>query len=164
MKKLSLIISFLVCIFSAQAQTADRITYTVTGTGFSTTEETAVTLEQEVVTNVVYSNPVGTFDPVFIFNFTKASDINSKSLNQAADMGTKLTSIEFKIYAAGAATPYMSYQLKNFLLIRFKQGGAAGGGPVIENISLLFENYGFKDWLNNVSFGYSTVTRQITPY
>ncbi|MEO7313382.1 MAG: type VI secretion system tube protein Hcp [Chitinophagaceae bacterium] len=161
MKKKFLFIACLACIFATQAQTPDRITYMVTGTGFSTTEETVVTLTQDITTDVTTQS---TSPPKFTFNFTRAQDINSKSFNQAADMGSKLTSIEFKVYAPGAVTPYISYQLKNFIVSGFKQTAKAGGGPVVENISLAFENWGFKDWLNNVNFGYSTVSRVTTAY
>ncbi|MES2773145.1 MAG: type VI secretion system tube protein Hcp [Bacteroidota bacterium] len=164
MKKQFLLIACLAWFFTAQAQTTDRITYMVTGTGFSTTEESVVTLTQDITTEVSTPYPPTIGPRNFTLNFTRATDINSKSFNQAADLGSKLTSIEFKVYAQGAVTPYISYQLKNFILAGFKQTATAGGGPVIENISLAFENWGFKDWLNNLSFGWSIVNRNPTAY
>ena len=144
--------------------TTDRITYTVSATGFSTTEETLVALNQGMTIHSLYINGVlQPAKPKFDFTITKESDINSKSFNLAADMGTVLASIEFKIYAAGTSDPYVSYRLKNVVLTNYRPSGAAGG-PFIENVSFDLLNYGFKDWVNNVSFDYNLQTTQITPY
>ena len=75
-----------------------------------------------------------------------------------------VASIEFKIYAAGASVPYISYRLKNILITSFKSVGASNGGPVIESVSFNFQNYGFMDWVNSVSFGYNVRTGAPSAY
>jgi hypothetical protein len=166
MKKPFFLIVLLAGFFTSRAQfpSTDRITYTISGAGFSGVEETALLIKPGTNSNA--SSGLGgiTFNPTFNFYFTKEPDINSNSFNLAADAGTILSSIEFKINAAGAVTPYMSYQLKNIVLTGFKTTGAAFGGPVLETLSLMFLNYGFKDWVNNVSFGYNVQNRTLTAY
>ena len=169
MKKLPLLIAFLASFFVVRAQpsSTDRITYTVNDPGFNTTEQEVTVLTQSVATDSYYSSFGGVVlgKPTFpSFNFTRPADINSKSFNLAMYQATKIPSIEFKIYAEGAAEPYVSYQLKNATLVGFKINGAAGGSPFLENISLTFENWGFKDWVNNLSFGYNTLNATLTSY
>ena len=165
MKNLFLLVASFAWMVSSQAQSADRITYTITGTGFSTTENEMVELTQSVTTPSFYlSGSVTIAKPEFTFHFTKPADINSKSFNQAIILVTKIPSIEFKIYAAGAADPYISYQLKNITLLGFKPSAAAGGSPFLENISLYFENWGFKDWVNNLSYGFNVLTQLPSAY
>ena len=169
MKKWYLLIASLAWIYNLQAQSStDRITYKVTGTGFSTTELELVSLTQSEtrpVGNGTTSGSIG--KPAFnSFNFTKPADINSKSFNQAIATNAlpKLPSIEFKIYAAGAATPYVSFQVKNVYVSKFKPSAASGAGGYLEDISISFENWGFKDWVNNLSYGFSFITQTVSPY
>ncbi len=143
----------------------DRITYTITGipgAGFTSLEFPVYTLTQEI-TNTLFNGSPG--KPRFSdFSFTKPSDKNSTGYSLMAAVPTLLPSIELKVYAAGAVTPYISYRLKNIIITDFNSNGASAGNSYIENISFSFENYGFKDWVNNLSFGFNVKMRQITAY
>ncbi|MES2650042.1 MAG: type VI secretion system tube protein Hcp [Bacteroidota bacterium] len=168
MRKLFFLVALLAFIFDSQAQpsSTDRITYTINDPGFNTTEHEVAVLTQSVASDSYYRDGAITYNkPTFpLFNFTKPADINTKSINLAIYQGIKIPSIEFKIYAEGAAEPYVSYQLKNFTIVGFKTNGAGGGSPVLENISLRFENFGFKDWVNNLSYGYNILNYTLTSY
>jgi type VI protein secretion system component Hcp len=166
MIKLYLLIASIGWIFTLQAQSStDRITYTVTGTGFSTTELEVLSLTQEETRPISSTNGYGK-PTLNNFNFTKPADINSKTFNQTIATGPspRIASIEFKIYAAGAATPYISFQVKNVVVSKFKPSAASGSGGYLEDISLSFENWGFKDWVNNLSYGFSFLSQTASAY
>jgi len=144
----------------------DRITYLITASDFMPVEYPVIGLSHEVTNNATVglggiTNNRAEFSE---FNFTKKQDRNSPSFNRLAAIPTLLTSIEFKVYAAGAVTPYMSYRLKNIIITGFISNGAAVGDPYVESIFFNFENYGFKDVVNNVSYGYNVKTRLLTSY
>lgn len=144
----------------------DRITYQVSGAGFSGTEEEILSASQGA------SNPTsiggGGITPggssLSSFNLMKLMDLNSVNLNMATVVGTKYQSIEIKFYAANELAPYMSYRFQNVIFESYQISGSAGGGPVVESVSIAFENYGFKDWEHNVEFGYNVVSKTITAY
>jgi len=150
---------------SNMSTTTDRITYVVTGSGFGTTEKEIYAYSTGVTT------PTGTSgggiiggNPSFSsFNFTKTLDINSKALNLATIVGTKFSAIEFKFYATGAVVPYISYRLRNVIIESYQVSGAAGG-EVMESISIAYEIYGFKDWVNSMEFGFNVINKTVTTY
>lgn len=147
------------------ATSTDRITYVVTGTGFSAVER-EIYASSNGVSTPVSVGPGGITSGAASFSsfiFSKPLDVNSKALNQAAIVGTKYSSIEFKFYATGAVVPYISYKLRNAVIESYQVGGSMGG-EVTESISIAFEIYGFKDWVNSTEFGYNLVTKAITTY
>jgi len=153
---------------STMTSNTDRITYQVTAQGFTGTEKDVFSLSHGVSTQVSIGvggggTTVGAAN-LSSFNFTKEFDINSKSFNLASVLGTKLTSIEFKVYATGSAVPYLSYRYKNVYIESYQVSGSAGGGALIENVSIAFENYGFKDWVNNLEFGYNIISKETSSY
>ena len=77
--------------------------------------------------------------------------------------GQMVGGIEFKMYAAGATTPYYSVKLSNWKVSSVQQGLSVGG-PLTEQISFSSDNIGFKDWINNLGFSFNTVTNVIGPY
>jgi hypothetical protein len=52
----------------------------------------------------------------------------------------------------------------DILISSFQFSVAANGGMIIENVSMKFDNYGFKDWVNSLEFGYSTIAHAVTSY
>jgi type VI protein secretion system component Hcp len=142
--------------------TTDRITYMVTGTGFSTTEETVASLTQNV-NNSGITGGGNISKPEFPdFIFTKKADINSKSFNLAA-VKLSAATIEFKVYALGAATPYISYKLKNIVLKTMK-AAVTPGAPVMETVTFMFSDYGFKDWGTSGNYNYNLATGVFSAY
>ncbi len=145
----------------------DRITYTICGPGWSCTELEILSFSQGA------SNPVtiggGGITPgnpsLSSFNFMKVMDINSNSLNLYTIVGTKFPSIEIKFYATGQMSPFISYRLQNIIFESYQVSGTGGSNsPLIESFSVMFENYGFKDWENNKEFGYNVITKTVTAY
>jgi type VI protein secretion system component Hcp len=151
---------------STMTSNTDRITYQVTAPGFSGAEEDVYSLSHGVSSPVsigIGGTTVGTAS-LSSFNFMKKFDINSKSMKLASIQGTKLTSIEFKVYASGSLVPYLSYRYKNAYVESYQLSGSAGGDVLVESVSIAFENYGFKDWVNNLEFGYNVATKTLTAY
>ena len=151
---------------SGMGTTTDRVTYQVSGSGFSSTEMEILSFSHGA------SNPTTISGGQLIssgqsslssFNLMKELDVNSKSFNLATLLGTKFTSIEFKLYASGATIPYVSYRFKDVIFESYQASGS-GGSSLFESISVAFENYGFKDWVNNQEFGYNLITRNVTTY
>jgi type VI protein secretion system component Hcp len=140
-----------------------RITYSITGSGYNSQADTVLTLTQEV-TNEGYINGVVPKSQFADFSFTKPKDINSRSFNMSATIPALLPSIEIKVYAAGAANPYISFRLLNIIIKSFTSTGPAAGNPYYETIAFSFENYGFRDWVHNVSFGYNVKTGTVSAY
>jgi Type VI secretion system effector, Hcp len=140
--------------------TGSDITYQVTGTGFSTSELPYLSLSVGVSNTGTPGSETGQD-----YNLMKKFDINSKSFNLAALQASQFTSVEFKYYATGQTIPFLSIRLKNIYISSYQTGFSAGGDPLpIEAISIHYENYGVKDWTNNVEFGFNVVTHAVTTY
>jgi type VI protein secretion system component Hcp len=147
------------------ATPTDRITYTITSSvpGFTKLEFPCNNLTEEITIPVVSTGMYGKTS-YSDFSFTKPWDKNSQAFSRMAAVPTIQTSIEFKLYAPGAVTPYISYNLRNIVLKSFQTGGTNVNDPYRENITLSFENYGFKYWANNVSFGFNLKTGTFSAY
>lgn len=144
----------------------DSITYVITGTGFRSTEFPVIGITQGV-TNQGISPLGGSSKPTFMdFSFTKKPDLNSKFFNQRTIYYSTppAASIEFKLYAAGAATPYISYRLKNPLFTGITTSVGGGTANFIESVSFTFTDYGFKDWVTNTGFNFNVTSRLISAY
>lgn len=96
------------------------------------------------------------------FVFTKSLDSNSKAFQLATMEGTACPDIEFKFYASGSSTPYLSYKFKNVYFTGYSV--SSGGDLPTESISINYKIYGYKDWVTNVSFGYDAVAHKVTTY
>jgi type VI protein secretion system component Hcp len=144
----------------------DKITYQVTGDGFSNTDEAVFSFSQGVSNpTLVMGGGISAGQPsISTMNFMKETDINTMAFNMAPMLGKKFESIEIKVYATGAEVPYISYRLKNIMIESFQVSGSASAGPLVESVSVAFENYGFKDWVNNKEFGYNLASKIITGY
>lgn len=76
--------------------------------------------------------------------------------------GTLFSNVEFKYYASNSSIPYLSYKFQNVYFSGYSV--SSGGERPIESLSVNYKIYGFKDWVNNVSFGYDVVTHTLTAY
>jgi len=158
-------LSMIGAVAGSTSSSTDSLTYMITGTGFTASELPAVALAQGVTNLGIIGGTGSQSKPTFTdFNFTKIPDINSKPFNQAAVKWVVPAAIEFKFYAAGAATPYISYRLKNIMLSSFKTSAGAGDATFIESISFKFDNYGFKDWVTGANFNFNVTTGVVTAY
>ncbi|MEO7313381.1 MAG: type VI secretion system tube protein Hcp [Chitinophagaceae bacterium] len=151
-------------VTGSASSSTDSITYMVTGTGYTTTELPAGAITQGVTNQGIIGGSGNLSKPTFAdFNFTKIPDVNSYDFYLGAvQRGPRPASIEFKFYAAGAATPYMSYRLKNIIFTSMKP--SVGSVPFIESISFVFDDYSFKDWVTNANFSYNLTTGVFSSY
>jgi hypothetical protein len=146
---------------SSQQTTGASITYQVSAPGFSGGELPVFSAQVGSGIGVVQPSSTSA-SSTSEFIFTKELDVNSMGFNLATLQGTLCTNIEFKFYASNASVPYLSYRFQNVYFSGYSV--SSGGERPIESISVNFKNYGFKDWVNNVSFGYDVVTHSLTSY
>lgn len=144
-----------------QTTTGGSITYQVSAPGFNSTEMTVYSAQVGIGLGVSQPNPPSA-SSASEFVFTKELDVNSMGFQLASLQGTLCTEIEFKFYATGSAIPYLSYKFKNVYFTGYSV--SSGGDRPSEAVSVNYKNYGFKDWVNNVSFGYDVVTHAVTSY
>jgi hypothetical protein len=147
----------------------DSITYTLTGAANGFTNGTYGVLSISCGGSNS-GTPAGTnFQDVAII---KMADINSISFlsNMASStlQPSATQAIVFNFYVAGAATPYYSIKFTNW-----KVSSVANGAPSAQSTGLyevvsvtVFDTgiIGFKDWINNKSFGYNVVTKTVVAY
>lgn len=137
------------------------ITYRVSAPGFNGLEMPAYSAQVGVGIGVSQPSPPS-LSTASEFVFTKQLDYNSKGFQQATLIGILYPEIEFKFYASGSAVPYLSYRFQNIYFTGYSI--SSGGDLPSEAVSVNYKNYGYKDWVNNVSFGYDVVTHTSTAY
>lgn len=145
----------------AQGATGASITYRVVAPGFNGIEMPAFSAQVGAGFGLSQPSPPSS-SSASEFIFTKQLDINSPGFQQATFLGTVFPDIEFKFYAMNAAVPYMSLRFQNVYFTGYSL--SSGGDLPSESVSVNYKNFGFKDWVNNVSYGYDVVTRTITAY
>lgn len=145
---------------SMMNSTTDSITYTISGSPADFTNGTfpLVAWSQGASTQVS-SN----FQDL---SFTKKMDINSNAFAKSVATTTQHTTmvLEVKIYAPGASTPYYSVKLTNCLISSFSIGGSSNDTFMTENISVMAVIYGYKDWINSISFAWNDATNMVVAY
>jgi type VI protein secretion system component Hcp len=100
-------------------------------------------------------------------SISKQADINSIAFIRAMAFFSPLPGmvIEFKMYEPGASVPYYSVKLTNCKFVSVTGSlSSAGDSRLAEQISITPVIFGFKDWVNNISFGYSRLTNTEVPY
>ena len=151
---------------SLSSTSTDSITYLVTGNGFNSIELPVSGLTQGIVNDGI--SVIGTVSkPVFAdFKFAKKPDINSKTFHLRTVYYTApaTASIEFKLYAAGAATPYISYRFKNLLFTGINTIVGAGAPTFIETVSFKFSDFGLKNWVTNNGLNFNIATGVVSAY
>jgi hypothetical protein len=138
----------------------DSITYTVTSnSGFFTTGTfNAVSISHSG------NSPTGGIPIMSTLTFTKNFDINSIPFKKAFASQTVSQTIEFFVYNPGSSTPYYSVKLKNWRISIASFDVSSMNGSLTESYQLECLNIGFKDWVNNNSFGFNVQTGQIVAY
>ena len=142
---------------------ADVITYTITNAALGFTNGTFNILNVShglAATGSAAAN----FQSI---SFTKALDINSTGFAKAVATGTTPGSasmvIEIKFFTQGSASPYYSLKATN---IRVGSYNIVAGidSPFNEQISISPIIYGYKDWVNNLSFGWNVGNNAAVSY
>jgi hypothetical protein len=72
--------------------------------------------------------------------------------------------IENRAFVPGAATPYYSIKLSTIQISSYSVGVRTTGFALSEQITINPVIYGYKGWINNVSFSYNTVNKQVGTY
>ncbi|MBX9784368.1 MAG: type VI secretion system tube protein Hcp [Chitinophagaceae bacterium] len=147
----------------------DSIMYRITGgqTFFTlTTQFAAVSVQDAGVSSVVIGPSVTVSNPNLIpLTFSKNFDINSIAFKRLLALKAANTgSIEFLVYKTGATTPYYSVKLTNWYMQDFQVTANTTNGKLLETINLTGLIIGYRDWVNNISFGYNNSTNTITTY
>jgi hypothetical protein len=150
------------------AANADSLTYTLTGAANGFTNGTYGVLSISGGGSNS-GTPAGTnFNDI---SFLKLADINSipflSNMSSSTLQSSASQAIVFNFYAAGAATPYYSIKSTNWKVSSVSNGAPSERPGLYEAISVsVFETgiIGFKDWINNKSFGYNVVTKTVVAY
>jgi hypothetical protein len=146
----------------------DSITYTITLAGGGFTNGTYKVLS---VSNGI-SNPnlpTGSFGNFQDINFSTGLDINTtgfaRFVSSGNTMGATTMVIEIKFYTVGSSTPYFSLKGTNLKTSSFQVGGASGSSyGFTTNISITPVIFGYKNWVDNISFAWNTATNTATTY
>ncbi len=146
---------------SAQPTAGATITYTVVAMGFNQSEFQVFSGQVGMGAGVSQPNPPSVAS-VSEFIFTKQLDINSNWFQLAILKGQLIASIEFKYYASGSAIPYLSYRFRSAYFTGYSS--SSGGDIPSESVSVNFRYYGFKDWVNNLEFGWDLVSNVQSTY
>ncbi len=144
----------------------DSITYTLTGLGNYFIDGTYPMSAVSTGGSAAHSpgGPPPTSGNWSDLNLSKPRDINSVPfLNALADISSK-GMIEMMIFESGASTPYYSIKLTDFYVTSVSLGTSTINSGLSENISLLGNTLGFKDWVNNISFSINLDTGIIGTY
>ncbi len=138
----------------------DSITYTVTSTVTGFTNGTYPLLSAN---NGITFSSSSAFQPI---NITKVLDINSTGFARGAATGPTPGSmiIEIKFYTPGNITPNYSLKASTNVKITSYQVSAGAGAPFVEQISITPSIYGYKDWVNNISFAWNTNMSTVVAY
>jgi type VI protein secretion system component Hcp len=140
----------------------DSITYTIAtagSIGYNTTPKDVISLSHS-------GNFSGSSPNMNTVYFAKLFDINSVPFKKAMATGYVNSTIEFKIYTRGSGSPnpYFSVKLTNWNVTGESFVSSSLDGKLAENYTLSGSVIGFKDWTNNISFGYNQATNTIVVY
>ena len=95
---------------------------------------------------------------------SKYFDINSIPFKKMMAGASTSPFIECRVYSLGSATPYFSIKLTNWTIRQEDVTISAIDGKMIENYQFNAIIIGFKDWINNQSFGWNASTLATTVY
>ncbi len=141
----------------------DSITYTITGgpTGYTNGTFNCLAV-QNGITN---SGGAANFQEVLL---VKTMDINSTAFAKGVPLGLQSGSgsfvIEILFYKKSAATPYYSVKLTECIVTSYQLGASNSSSMFEEQISIKPTKYGFKNWVNNLSFGWDVAMNKPIPY
>ncbi len=146
---------------AATTANTDSLTYTITGATGSFVNGTYKLIN--LSHGIANSGTTSSFQDVA---FTKTLDINSIAFTKAVAASSPLQGIviEIKAFVPGALTPYYSIKLSNNQISSFNLGISTTGFSLSEQITISSGIYGYKDWINNVSFSYNTGNKQVGTY
>lgn len=146
---------------TAQPTAGNGITYSVVAMGFNQAEFDVTSATVGMGAGIQQPMPPSNAT-VSEFVFTKLLDVNSNYFQRAILQGQLIQSIEFKYYTGGSAIPYLSYRFRNLYFTGYSS--SSGGERPLESVSVNFRYYGFKDWVNNVEFGWDVVNNVLSTY
>jgi type VI protein secretion system component Hcp len=146
----------------------DSVTYTITaGSGGSNPFRTGV-FSTIIGISVGASNPGratgGAGSPNYQdISIAKYLDENSIPFLDALPVGRLITSIEFKMFVPGAATPSYSIKISNLIVSSYSTG-LGGGGVLVESLTFNATIYGFKNGATGQSTAWNVATNTSALY
>ena len=148
---------------SSSVSPTDSITYTISSgpSGY-----TNGTFNVTALTNGLANGGVGSsFQDI---SFAKPLDINSTAfasgVAQGAQPGYETFIIEFLFYKRGSSAPYYSLKGTGCVITSIQFGASNSANIFEEQIAVKPIKYGYKNWINNLSFGWDTSTNRPVPY
>lgn len=150
----------------------DSVTYTLTGAGSPYSNGTFGTISAISSGNSNTYNPAPgsgggsgkvTFENILI---SKAPDANSVAFVRAVSNGAQNsinTTMEFKVFAPGASTPYYSIKISAPHLIAYNVSLTARG-QLVEQVTLAATIYGYKNWVTGQSFAWNIQSNTTATY
>ncbi len=142
----------------------DSITYTITGgpTGYTNGTFNCLSVQNGILNS---GGGVANFQDVSI---AKEMDINSTAFAKGVPLGLQSGSgsfiIEILFYKKSTTTPYYSVKLTECMITSYQLGASNSGSMFQEQISIKPTKYGFKNWVNNLSFGWDVAMNKLIPY
>ena len=137
----------------------DSITYTITSNA------AGLVLGTFNLVKMNHSGTIsGTTPSVNTITVSKYFDINSIPFKKMLVTASTNPVIECKVYTLGSAIPYFSIKLTNWTIKNEDVSISSLDGKMIENYTFNSVIIGFKDWINNQSFGWNSSTLVSTAY
>ena len=144
----------------------DSITYTITGASGIFTNGTFPVLAISHGSNCsITMGGGGGSSSISEINMTKLLDANSIAVNRAIIVCTPIAGmdIEIKAYHPNTSIPYYSIKIQDVVFSSISVG-VSTEFTLTESVSITGEIIGFKDWVNNKSFGYNLETNMLGAY
>ena len=95
---------------------------------------------------------------------SKSFDLNSIPFKRMFAGTSSNPTIECKVYTPGTSTPYYSVKLSNWTIRQEDFSVSSVDGKMLENYLLTGPIIGFKDWINNQSFSWNSITVVVGSY
>ena len=137
----------------------DSITYTITSNAAGLVVGTF---------NLVKMNHSGTVSgntpSINTITVSKYFDANSVPFKKMLATASNNPVVECKVYSLGSAIPYFSIKLTTWNIRTEDLSISSIDGKMIENYTFSSIIIGFKDWMNNQSFGWNSSTLVTTTY
>lgn len=141
----------------------DSLTYRFSGSGGMGFSSTALRLD-----NIAVAGSADNGSYYFSANLTKYYDINTVICQRKMFENTTIGTLEVIYYKQGSATAYKSVKFGSVkfsaLSLGLSDKGQDGNGVQTESYSIIFAQYGYKDWVNNQSFYYNFTTNTFGTY
>lgn len=145
---------------SANTVAQDSITYTISNSSGGMVVGTFDAVQM----NHTGSSPSGGAPTMNAITLSKYYDANTVPFKKILAVQATNPTIEIKVYTPGTGTLYYSVKLTNWHVTQEDFSVSSLNGKMLENYTLTGPIIGFKDWINNQSFGWNSVSVSAVAY